>query len=74
MFEIKSSVCMSKSQRNLCLSFSRIDVELSVYHLFVWSNFNFLNDIIIIIIIINIIIIIIIIIKNNYQFNAKPNS
>ena len=35
----KWSVCMSKSQRSLCVSFSRTDVRLCIYHLFVWSNF-----------------------------------
>ena len=39
--EIKWSVCISESQRNLCVLFFRTDSELCVYHLFVWSNFNF---------------------------------
>ena len=35
------SVCISKSQRSLCTSFSRTDSRLCIYHLFIWSNFNF---------------------------------
>ena len=42
--EIKWSVCMSKSQRSLCVSFSRTDFGLCIYHLFVWSNLNFLHN------------------------------
>ena len=41
--EIRWSVCMSKSHRSLCASFSRTGAELCVYHLFVWSNLNFLH-------------------------------
>ncbi len=37
--EIRRSVCISKSQR-----FSMTDSELYIYHLFVWSNFNFLHN------------------------------
>ena len=41
--EIKWSVCMSKPQRSLCVSFSRTDVRLYIYHLFVilflWTFF-----------------------------------
>ena len=33
----------SKSHRSLCTSFSRRGVVLSIYHLFVWSNLNFLH-------------------------------
>ena len=36
--EIRWSVCMSKSQRSLCVSFFRTDSGLYLYHLFVWSN------------------------------------
>ena len=32
------------SQRNLCISFSRTDSRLCMYHLFVWLNFNFLYN------------------------------
>ena len=42
--EIRWSVCMSKSKRSLCVSFSETDSGLSIYHLFVWSNFNFLHN------------------------------
>ena len=37
------SVCLSKYLRSLCLSFSRKDSGLYIYHLFVWSNVNFLH-------------------------------
>ena len=40
--EIWWSVCISKSQRSLFVSFSWMDSGLSIYHLFVWWNFNFL--------------------------------
>ena len=40
--EVRWSVCMSKSYRILWVSFCRKDAGLSIYHLFVWSNFNFL--------------------------------
>ena len=36
--EIKWSVYMSKSQRSLCILFSRTGAGLCIYHLFVWSN------------------------------------
>ena len=36
--EIRGSVCMSKSYRILCLSFSKTDPGLDIYHLLVWSN------------------------------------
>ena len=35
---------MSKSHRSLCVSFSRTDSGLCIYHLFVWSNLNFLHN------------------------------
>ena len=41
--EIWWSVCMSKSHRNLCVSFSRTGAGLCVYHLLVRSNLNFLH-------------------------------
>ena len=44
MAEIKWSVCISKSQQSLCVSFSWTDSGLCIYHLFVWSNFNFLHS------------------------------
>ena len=44
LVEIKWSVLMSKSQRSLCVSFSRTDVWLRIYHLFIWSNRNFLHN------------------------------
>ena len=40
---IKWSVCMLKSHRSLCESFSRTGAGLCIYHLFVWSNWNFLH-------------------------------
>ena len=41
--ENRWSVCMSKSHRNLCVLFSRTGAGLCLYHLFVWSNLNFLH-------------------------------
>ena len=41
--EIRWSVCMSKSHRSLCVSFSWTAAWLCIYHLFVWSNLNFLH-------------------------------
>ena len=41
--EIRWSVCMSKSHRSLCVSFSRTGARLCIYHLLVWSNLNFLH-------------------------------
>ena len=35
---------MSKSHRSLCVSFSRTDSGLCIYHLFVWLNLNLLNN------------------------------
>ena len=40
LVEIRWSVCISKSQRCLCVSFPRTDTGLFIYHLFIWSNFN----------------------------------
>ena len=40
---IKWSVCMLKSHRSLCVSFSRTCAGLCIYHLLVWSNLNFLH-------------------------------
>ena len=40
---IKWSVCMLKSHRSLCVAFSRTGAGLCIYHLFVWSNWNFLH-------------------------------
>ena len=42
--EVRGSVSISKFQRILCVSFSRVDSELCTYHLFVWSNSNFLHN------------------------------
>ena len=39
--EIRWSVCMS--HRSSCVSFSWTDDGLCIYHLLVWSNFNFLH-------------------------------
>ena len=41
--EFRWSVCMSKSHRSLCVSFSRTTAGLCIYYLFVWSNLNFLH-------------------------------
>ena len=40
---IKWSVCMLKSYRSLCVSFSRIGAGLCIYHSFEWSNLNLLH-------------------------------
>ena len=40
---IRWSVCMLKSHRSLCESFSRTGAWLCIYHLFIWSNWNFLQ-------------------------------
>ena len=41
--DIRWSVCMLKSHRGLCVSFSRTGTGLCIYHLLVWSNLNFLH-------------------------------
>ena len=38
---IRWSVCMLKSHRSFCVSFSRTGAGLCICHLFVWSNWNF---------------------------------
>ena len=43
LVEIWGSVCMSKSHRSLCVSFSGTGAGLCRYHLLVWSNLNFLH-------------------------------
>ena len=40
--EIKRSVCISKLERILSISFHRMDSGLFLYHSFVWKTFNFL--------------------------------
>ena len=40
---IRWSVCILKSHRSLCKSFSRTGAGLCIYHLFVWLNWNFLH-------------------------------
>ena len=42
--EIRWAVCISKSQKGLCVSFTRTDFGWCLYHLFVLSNFNFLHS------------------------------
>ena len=42
--EIRWSACITKSQMSFCVSFSRTDSGLCIYHLFIWSNFNFLHS------------------------------
>ena len=42
--EIRWSVCMSKSWRSSCASFSRTDSGSCLYHFFVWSNSKFLHS------------------------------
>ena len=43
LVEIWWSVCMSKSHRSLCVSFSRTGAGLWIYHLLGCSNLNFLH-------------------------------
>ena len=40
---IRGSVCMLKSNRSLCVSFSWTYAELCIFYLLVWSNLNFLH-------------------------------
>ena len=40
---IRGSICLLKSHRSLCESFSRTGAGLCMYHLFVLSNWNFLH-------------------------------
>ena len=42
--EIRRSVCFSKIQRSLCVSFSRTDSGLCIYRLFIWSNFYYYSQ------------------------------
>ena len=42
--EIRWSVRIPKSQRSLCVSFSRTDSGLCIFLSFVWSNLNFLHN------------------------------
>ena len=42
--EIRWFVCVSKSLRSFCASFSWTDPGLCIYYLFVWSNLNFLHN------------------------------
>ena len=41
--EISWSVCISNSHRSLCVLFSKTGAGLCIYHLLLWSNFNFLH-------------------------------
>ena len=41
--EIGWSVCMLKSHRSLCVSFSRTGAGLCIYHLLAWSNLDCLH-------------------------------
>ena len=41
--EMRLSVCRPMSHRSLCLSFSRAGAGFCIYHLFIWSNLNFLH-------------------------------
>ena len=42
--EIRWPVCMTKSSRILYIPFSGTDSGLCLYHMFVWSNLNFLHN------------------------------
>ena len=37
-------ICLLKSQRIFCISFCKRDSGLCIYHLFIWSNLNFLHN------------------------------
>ena len=42
--KIKWYVCISKSLRTLCVSLFRTDSGSGIYHLFLWTNFNFFHN------------------------------
>ena len=42
--KIAESVCIAKSQKILCVSFSKTGFGSCIYHLFVWSNVSFLHN------------------------------
>ena len=42
--KIRGSVCISKSQWWLRVSFSRTDIGLCIYHLLLWSDLDFLHN------------------------------
>ena len=42
--EIRWSVCISESHWSLCVAFFMTDSGLYIYHLFVWSDLNFLHN------------------------------
>ena len=44
LVEFRWHVYISKSQKSLCILFSKTDSGLCIYHLFVRSNFNFLHN------------------------------
>ena len=41
---VERFIFFSKSQRILCMSFSRMDYSLCIYNFIVWSNFNLLHS------------------------------
>ena len=43
LVEIMWSVCILKSHRSLCVSFSRTRAGLCIYHLLAWTNLNFFH-------------------------------
>ena len=42
--EISWFVCISKFYWSLCVSFSRTDAGLCIYHFFIWSHLNFFHN------------------------------
>ena len=44
LVRIEQSLCISKSQRILCISFSWTDSDLCLYNLSAWSNFKLLHN------------------------------
>ena len=41
---LRDLIVSQNSREILCISFSRTNSGLCIYHLFVWSNFNFLHN------------------------------
>ena len=42
--EIRWSICVSKSQRSMCVPFSWTDSGLCIYHSFIWLHLNILHN------------------------------
>ena len=44
LLRLDDPFCIAKSQRILCVSFSRTDSGLCIYHIFIWLNLKFLHS------------------------------